>query len=79
MGKTYRDGIHGGNHTRGPKHNKKFHDNHTYCDLHGTDACIDCENFRSCHLTRSDSAKRANTKLKHKLDKRKEPLYTDES
>ena len=45
MGKTYRDGIHGGNHTRGPKHNKKFHDNNTYCDLHGTDACIDCENL----------------------------------
>ena len=57
MGKTYRDGIHGGDHTRGQKHN------HIVCDMYGSSDCAD---------------KKANTKLKRNMQKRKEPLYTDE-
>lgn len=72
MGKTYRDGIHGGDHTRGRKHNN------ICCDMYGSPDCADCENFRKCNLTRNKSGKKANTRLKHNMQKRKEPLYTDE-
>ena len=75
MGKTYRDGQHGGKHTRGQRHNN---DGYIVCDLYGTDACIDCDQFRSCNFTKSSSGKKANTKLKRKLQARKEPLYTDD-
>ena len=72
MGKTYRDGIHGGGHTRGRKHNN------IGCDMYGSPDCADCENFHKCNLTRTNAGKKANTKLKRNMQKRKEPLYTDE-